>query len=142
MSGLPLSYYLEHVPGVSEWLRELDESGYMLGSELAEGRYLGSDADGAATADKILLLLEADGAIRRGELRPSHSQMAFGSWQMGGMGTKRQEQSRSKPATWYAWHPAATWRHPAFRGEQTPRVERCDFCSTGACFTHKKAVAR
>lgn len=133
---LPLSYYLEHVPGVQAWLSELDASGYMLGSELAEGRFLQGDADGAVTADTVLRLLEAEGKIRRGEQRPSHSQLAFAS--LGGMARKRGK-GLELPATWFAWHPAGEWRHPAFRDEPASRVERCDWCSTGSCFTHSKA---
>lgn len=109
-SALTLDDWLGLRPGVLDWLQELDQKGYVLGSDLAEAHYLGDSADGSVEADKILRLLEAEGLIRRGEMRASHSQKAFSS-----LGNMARAVKGQEPATWFAWHPPKDWRHPAFR---------------------------
>lgn len=103
--------------GLLDWLKDLAETGYALGSELVEGPYLRDDADGSVTAERILEALEREGLIRRGELRPSHSQRAFTAFTLGG--ARHGSKVENPPATWYAWHPYKEWTHPALRPQQT-----------------------
>lgn len=62
------------------------------------------------------LELEGAGTIRRGEERPSHSQLAFNS--LGGCAVMRAK-NMPAPPSWFAWHPHREWRHPALGKEMT-----------------------
>jgi hypothetical protein len=74
---LPVSFYLDHYPGVGRWLQTLEQTGYARGADLVEADYLLGVGDARATADAALLALEADGRIRRGGFAPSRSRLAF-----------------------------------------------------------------
>jgi hypothetical protein len=136
---LPLGYYLEQYPGVALWLGTVQARGYAQGASLVEGPYLGSDPDCSITGATILLLLEEAGYIRRSDLDPSHSQQGFACLRMGsetaGKGAKSRKlfPDEANKSTWQAWT----------RTETTAELARatpdCDWCTSGVCWTHKKA---
>ncbi len=131
--SLSASDWLTLRPGANAWLDILAGRGYALGSDLVEGPYLRGDADGAITAEKILLALDSEGLIRRGEERPSLSQLAFDS--LGNMARKRGK-GLETPATWFAWHPHKDWHVLSQGVGARSRAPDCVFCSTGKCWSH------